>query len=308
VDVGVPLEEFGVYAVASDRAGSLYVGLEHGLSIGVRASGGGCRFRALRGVSEVPVSGLYVEDGGAVWFGCGLRICRYDNDSLSVFGKAEGVPADRWRTVLRDGAGNLWIRGVRRLFVRPAGEERFVARDQGLPQTSNDTGALAIDHDGTLLAGTDLGLARLIGVRWELITTVQGLESDTITAIYHDREGSLWLGIWGNGAAQWIGYGEWSAWTKADGLSNNIIWAVRRYPSGMLRVGTDRGITRFREGGRPQILTERTGSPGTKSRRSSSIDEKWSGPVLCRAACPGSTLRPDASGSSARSPVLPTIA
>src|SRR5258707_1232227 len=35
VDVGVPLEEFGVYAVASGPDGKLYVGFEHGLLVGL---------------------------------------------------------------------------------------------------------------------------------------------------------------------------------------------------------------------------------------------------------------------------------
>jgi len=264
VDVGVPLEEFGVYAVTSDSAGKLYVGFEHGLLVGVPRSGGdGFDFRTLPGLPEASVSGVYVEPG-AVWFGCGQRLYRYGDGHLRAFADADGLPEDRWKTMIRDDHGNLWIRGVRHLFVQPAGESRFLPRDAGLPQSSNDSVALAIDRQSTLLVGTDQGLARFVDGQWELLSTAQGLESDTVTAIYHDREGSLWLGLWGAGVTQWVGYGEWTGWTKADGLSNNIVWAVRRHPSGPLWLGTDRGITRLLDGAKPRVLTQKDGLAGDK--------------------------------------------
>ncbi len=265
LDVGVPLEEFGLYAVASDSSGKLYIGIEHGMLIGTPGPAGKFSFRSVPGLPEGAVSGISVDPSGAVWFSCGVRVCLYQGTRVQVFGEAEGVPVDRWRTVFPDPQGNVWIRGVRHLCARPAGQSRFLPRDDGLPQSTNESAAVALDRNGTLLVGTDLGLARLVKGRWELITTADGLESDTITAIFHDREGSLWLGIWGNGATQWLGYGEWSAWTKADGLSNNIIWAVHRHPStGELWLGTDRGITRLREGGKARILTEKDGLAGDK--------------------------------------------
>jgi signal transduction histidine kinase/ligand-binding sensor domain-containing protein/CheY-like chemotaxis protein len=264
VDIGVPIEEFGVYSVATDSGGTVYVGLEHGMLVGVPQPGGGFGFRPLPGLPKGSVSGIYIDPAGAVWFGSGLGLYRYDQGRLSVFGPKEGVAEDRWRSVLRDTRGNLWIRGGRHLSVQPPGESYFQPRDTGLPQSSNDSAALALDREGTLLVGTDQGLARLIDGRWELITTAQGLESDTITAILHDREDSLWLGIWGSGISQWVGYGEWTGWTKANGLNSNIVWAVRRGASGPLWLGTDRGITQLVDGADPRVLTQKDGLGGDK--------------------------------------------
>ncbi len=297
VDVGVPVDEFGVYAVASDRARNLYVGFEHGLRIGVpRPGGDGFDFHSLPGVPNAPVTFVSIEPDDGVWFGCGLRLFHYKDGQLRSFGEADGVVKDRWKAMLRDPSGNLWIRGVRHLLSKPSGESRFVERDTGLPQSSNDSAALAMDPDGIMLVGTDQGLARLIDGRWELTTTAQGLESDTITAIFLDREGTLWLGIWGAGAAQWIGYGEWTSWTKADGLSNNIVWAVRRHPSGTLWLGTDRGITKLQPGAQPQVLSQKNGLAGDKVK-ALVID---SGGVVWAGSLPGGISRIDPATGSIR--------
>ncbi len=288
VDVGIPLEEFGVYAVTSAHDGTLYVGSERGLLMGL-PHGAGFEFHTMPGLPEAAVSGIYVDRGGAVWFGAGLRLYRYDHGTLRSFGEEDGLAADRWKSMLRDAHGDLWIRGVRHLFVQPSGESRFVHRDVGLPQSSNDSGALAIDREGTVLVGTDQGLAHMVSGNWELINTAQGLESDPVTAIYQDREGSLWLGLWGAGISQWIGYGEWTGWSKADGLSNNIVWAIRRQSSGPLWLGTDRGITELRDGAPSRILTQKDGLAGDKVK-ALTID---SAGIVWAGSLPGGVTRID---------------
>ncbi|HLK64373.1 MAG TPA: two-component regulator propeller domain-containing protein [Bryobacteraceae bacterium] len=263
VDLGVSLEEFGVYAISAGLDGRLFVGVEHGLLVG-SPHGDKFDFRYLSGVPQRAVTGIYTDPAGAVWVGCGLGLYRYERGEVRAFGSADGLPEDRWRSILRDVHGNLWVRGVLHLYEQYQGQSNFVPRDQGLPQSSNDSGAIAFDRDGTLLVGSDQGLARLVDGHWEMITTAQGLETDTITAITQDREGSVWLGLWGTGVTQWIGYTEWAGWTKADGLSSNIVWAVRRDRSGELWLGTDRGITRLRHGAVADILTQKDGLAGDK--------------------------------------------
>lgn len=56
---------------------------------------------------------------------------------------------------------------------------------------------------------TELGLARPAKDGWELIGTTQGLASGTVSSVFEDREGSIWLGLWGTGIARWLGNGRW---------------------------------------------------------------------------------------------------
>jgi signal transduction histidine kinase/ligand-binding sensor domain-containing protein/ActR/RegA family two-component response regulator len=265
VETGAGNDGLGLYAVGSDRDGNVYVGFEGGVLIAGPEADGKPRFHPLAGVPEAPVRLIHAEQNGMVWIGCGSQLLLYDHGELQAFGSDRGLPQDRWVAMLRDGQGNLWVRGFQHLYVQPAGEQRFLARDRGLPQSSNEFAALALDRDGALLVTTDLGLARWSEGRWQLINTNQGLESDTVTAVYRDRENSIWIGLWGMGIAQWIGAGEWTNWTKADGLSNNIVWSIRRHPSGALWIGTDRGISQMESGfTRPRIWTRKDGLGGDK--------------------------------------------
>ena len=152
------------------------------------------------------------------------------------------------------------------------------------------------DRDGVVLVSTDLGLARWLNGQWDLIGTHQGLESDTITDVLQDREGSIWIGMWGAGVARWTGYGEWTCWTTADGLSNNLIWAIRRQPSGSMWIGTDRGLVELRDGVAVRVLTKKDGLGGDK------IKGLVTGPdgALWVASLPGGISRVDPSGAPIR--------
>jgi len=253
-----------LHAIDSAGSGELYIGSDRGLLAAEVSPGGTPRFHLVPGASAEPVNGVYAEENGAVWFGCGLRLCLLEGGRVRVLGEPEGLPRERWSAMLRDRHGDLWVRGTQHMHVLPAGAARFQARDQGLPQASNTLMAIAMDREGTLLVSTDLGLARWIDGRWDLITTAQGLESDTVTSVLQDREGSLWIGLWGAGIARWPGYGEWTAWTTADGLSNNVVWATRRDRSGALWIGTDRGISRMQPGSPLRTWTKAEGLGGDK--------------------------------------------
>ena len=72
-----------------------------------------------------------------------------------------------------------------------------------------------------------------------------GLRTPMTSDVLEDREGSLWIGLIGGGVARWLGYGEWEAWTKAQGLPSDLIWSIRRDRKGALWVGTSLGLARL---------------------------------------------------------------
>ncbi len=297
VDTGLPKEGVDFHALGAAPDGTLYLGYDRGLLIGTIPKGGTApRFAPAAGVPRDNVSGIYVEKSGAVWFSSGRRLCRLDHGKLRVLDEKDGVPAERWGAMLRDRGGDLWIRGPQHMSVLPAGADRFEARDQGLPQSSNTILNLALDRQGVLMVSTDQGLARWIGGRWELIGTAQGLESDTVTSVLQDREGSIWIGLWGAGLARWPGSREWTNWTTADGLTNNIVWAVRRDPSGALWVGTDRGLVRFDSAYRARTWFAKDGLGGDKVKALaiSSDGAVWAG------CLPGGVSRIDPQSGSVR--------
>ena len=262
-------EILGRSAIASEGRGTVYLGTGNGLVV-VRPEGGG-RFRfgtypPPLGMGSQPVYTVYAAPDQSLWLGWGRRLYCLRDGRFSLVGMEAGVPEDRWDAMATDGEGNFWIRSTSRLLVRRRGESRFRPAGGRLPE-STPAGTLHVDREGRLYVPTDLGLACREQGGWELINSHHGLATDAIGAVLQDREGSLWIGLYGGGLARWIGYREWEAFTKADGLSNSSVWAVRRDARGGLWVAADFGLN-WRPAGerRWRVWTARDGLAGNKAR------------------------------------------
>ena len=229
----------GREGIASDASGRLYVATEHGLVVK-----DGSRFRLIDRPDRVKEQGagsVYVEGNGAVWFGCGRSLCRFENNVAREAGTEAGLPQERWEAILGDLEGNLWVRSEHSLYLRPAGSTRFQIRG-GLPEANNTYPTLALDPSGRLLVPTYRGLARQTPTGWEIIDAQQGLGTNDICYVMQDREGSIWLGLLGSGLAKWLGYDEWQSWSDREGLSRESIWSITRDARGRLWVGTQFGL------------------------------------------------------------------
>jgi diguanylate cyclase (GGDEF)-like protein len=233
--------------IASDASGAVYVGTDHGLYVGR-----GDRFeldQEANAVGNGPVAAVYAEPGGAVYFSRGGLLYRKESGRTVEFGRPRGLPSDETLDDIRaDGAGRLWLRTVKRLYVLGRGAQRFERDDEGLPESS-EIGRLALDDLGRLMVPTVQGLASRDGGRWQLIGRREGLPVETVLAAIVDREGSLWVGLLGGGLSRRLGHGQITNWSTADGLSHDVIWSVARQKTrsgrGALWVGTEQGLNRI---------------------------------------------------------------
>ena len=227
----------GRQGISSDRSGHLYLATDGGLVVGDI----GKEAIAFRTVKDGEVVSVYTDASGLVWFGCGLNLCRLENQSATEVGAANGLPLDRWDAIIGDLDGNLWVRSASALYLRAHGSSRFELQ-AGLPPSSNTFPILALDPAGRLLVPTNRGLARRQAGGWQMIDSEQGLTSNDISAVFQDREGSIWLGLLGSGLARWLGYSEWQNWTAHEGLSRESVWSISRDNTGRLWVGTQFGL------------------------------------------------------------------
>jgi signal transduction histidine kinase/ligand-binding sensor domain-containing protein/CheY-like chemotaxis protein len=245
----------GRQGISSDRNGHLYLATDGGLFVGDNSGSSrqqGVSFRLLQrpaGINHAEVVSVYTEASGVVWFGCGLNLCQLDgHQSAREVGAAQGLPQDRWDAILGDLEGNLWVRSASALYLRPTGASHFELQ-AGLPPSSNTFPTLAFDPAGHLLVPTNRGLARRLAAGWEFVDADQGLTTNDISAVFQDREGSIWLGLLGSGLARWLGYGEWQSWTSHEGLSRESVWSIARDTTGRLWVGTQFGLNYAQESG-----------------------------------------------------------
>ena len=233
--------------IASDAAGTVYVGTDHGLFFG--KDDRYAEDKEADAVGEGAVGGVHVDAAGALYFARGGLLFRQESGRVVEFGRPRGLPSEETIDEVRsDDKGRLWVRTVKHLYLLPKGGQKFERDDEGLPESS-EMGRLAFDDRGELLVPTVQGLAFQQGGAWRLIGSREGLSSDAALSALVDREGSLWVGLLGGGLDRRLGRGEFTNWTRSDGLSQEVVWAIVRQKSaagpGPLWVGTEQGLNRL---------------------------------------------------------------
>jgi signal transduction histidine kinase/ligand-binding sensor domain-containing protein/CheY-like chemotaxis protein len=233
--------------VTVDRQGRVYVASRRGLVVGV-PDGGGYKLTLVQNPAEVgsnwTVSAL-LDDDGSVWYGCGPRICRYDDGRVAVYAVPSNSRAERgWQALLKDPQGNLWARSREDLLGLRKGAQRFERFGPPPPQVTMTLPVLFASSSGQLMASSDEGLAIREGNGWRVIGAHNGLPSDNVSCGLQDREGSIWLGLTGLGLVRWLGREDWEAFTTADGLSSNLVPSVNGESADLIWAGTGKGVNR----------------------------------------------------------------
>ncbi len=142
------------------------------------------------------------KDGG-FWIGGSGGLCRWwpgqaadchSSGALESLAGLVGVNA----TLTSGGDGSLWVGAARAgtglgLMKLVHGQlESFAA--EGLEGSSLPVSSLLEHDNGSIWVGTlDKGLYRIRDGRAEHFGFADGLSSDTVTAIYQDREGTIWV-------------------------------------------------------------------------------------------------------------------
>ncbi len=241
----------GKSGLASDRHGRLYVATRSGLAIGQRA-GASRRWvfkvvaredsRSPRGKS---VASVAVTHSGRVVFGCAEELCELDSsDRVRLL---EAQPERRhgpWSYIHEDLQGNLYVRSAACLEVLRPGANRFEEVRGPVDLRSPWVPQVGSDYSGRLLVPVFGGIAVLSQGVWQVIGKRNGLPGDSVSNVYLDREGSVWLGMNGRGLARWIGYDEWEGYSEAEGLGNETVWQIVASRDGTVWAGTGDGVYR----------------------------------------------------------------
>lgn len=119
--------------------------------------------------------------------------------------------------------------------------------DQGLPQNSVYT--ILQTSDGYIWFGTELGLVRFDGLRFEVFdkNNTPGLNDNLILALLEDRSGRLWIGTNAGG----VSYYEKHKFRTLDdkaGLPSNNVRALVEDAAGDVWIGTSAGLARSHNG------------------------------------------------------------
>ncbi|MGA2244165.1 MAG: two-component regulator propeller domain-containing protein [Verrucomicrobiota bacterium] len=151
-----------------------------------------------QGLPENDVRALAQTRDGYLWVASDEGVCRFDGVDFFSLGLPEGFQSGPVRVLFGDSRGALWIGtadgGLNRW--QDGRLSKFTVRD-GLP--SDTITALAEDSAGCLWIGTPAGLAVLHGDQVSAPAGAEQFAGKTVTTLYCDRQGAMWVGAAGVG-------------------------------------------------------------------------------------------------------------
>jgi signal transduction histidine kinase/ligand-binding sensor domain-containing protein/DNA-binding response OmpR family regulator len=254
----LPPTPAGFTSVTVDREGTVWVpesapGRLHALRAARVAT-------LAEGLTHPSVYPVYEDHDGSIWAG--------GFGSVAVLQPAAGrfrplpFPGDPQQTALaflRDGSGTFWVGTTQGLHTLDASGRSSPAGPEALRTTA--VRALHEDARGVLWAGTEIGLFRREplaqttgGGRWTWISAADGLPHPWIRVIRETSDGALWLGTNGGGVIRYFpgqrpgqpSAGRFTAITRAQGLSSNLVRGIFLAPDGHLWIATeDAGVNRL---------------------------------------------------------------
>ena len=260
-----------VRAIAIEPArNTLWVGTSAGLNEVDLASGKlRSTFTRRDGLASEQVFALAVDAQGYKWVGTGAGgASRYRENggagSFKTYFPMHGLADYRVFSIAQDARGAVWmgtLAGASRLD-RASGKFATYAKE-----LVNDwVYGIAVDAKGQVWFATEGGVSMFDGKTWRAWTQADGLgvaraeRGNYILSVHAAKDGSVWAGTWGGGAARFQG-ARWSSLTTKDGLAGNIVYSIAQEADGTLWFGTDAGLSAY-DGEKFVNLGPREGLPG----------------------------------------------
>jgi len=180
--------------------------------------------------------------GGVLWYGCDDDLCRLENGKTTHLRTAWKLPEEQWAHLRMARDGHIWMRGAAHLGEGMPHEGRYEERDLPGPAIASSYVDLTDGGDGRMVASQGATFGIWEHGAWRMVTGSNGLSRYEISALFADREGSLWIGVVGHGLMRWVGQHQWEAYTTANSLSSDVVWATLRDAGGRLWIGTESGL------------------------------------------------------------------
>jgi signal transduction histidine kinase/ligand-binding sensor domain-containing protein len=206
------------------------------------------------------VYGMFTTSTGDLWLGLQAGLARWQPGRPAVFSLTE--QPDGYRAIA-EAKGDLLV-GLREGVARFADGKTDIVYPSPSGSIGRVTNALLVDRNGGLWGGVyALGLVHHHDGRTDVFTNRDGLSSDSVIALFEDREGSIWVGT--SGGVDRFRDMTVARYSVPQGLSIDDVSAVLPARDGTVWIATPAGLHHWNRG-RMTIYRERPGPtpPGVR--------------------------------------------
>lgn len=235
----------GIQTLFMDQENNLWLGTQ-GYGLLRLKDGDFTSFGTPEGLPRPLLRSIYEATDGSLWLGSQAGgVARFHNDTITHFSTQQGLPSDDVFAIVEDTSGTLWIGTVAGGLAWFDGSAfHALSPEQG----GAPTRTLYRGPDGTVWVGYQaLGLGKLEGKRAVLVGE-STIPRGAVRSILQDDQGALWVGYNYDGLYR-LKDGQWTGFTKKDGLASDLIFSLLQSRDGALWIGSyGGGLTRFKEG------------------------------------------------------------
>jgi ligand-binding sensor domain-containing protein len=199
------------------------------------------------GLINSDICAIHEDREGYMWFATMDGLSRWDGISFENFNTANGLPASQVYDILEDDDGLIYFPtygGGTVVYKNGSLERAFTEIDS----LDVDLAAVEKGADGNYYFGGYDGIC----VSDRLGNFFVPDSSNSVWNISKGRDGTMYFGTYKVGV-RILNNGEWSYLDKSKGLKDNAVWKVLESSSGELHIGTNSGLSVFKD---DSLITE----------------------------------------------------
>jgi signal transduction histidine kinase/ligand-binding sensor domain-containing protein len=256
-----------VYATLGDEKGNLWLapannGIAYYEHRDPRQAGNTfTHYTTAQGMPFEGVLAFTLDNRNDLWIG-GDGISKFNGSDFTTYLIAQGLTDDYVTELYTDREGNVWVGTYRNGISKFNGKSftNLTVKEGLVHQT---IWSITEDRSGVIWIATRGGLSRFDGESFMNFKKEQGLPDNKLSSVLEDKNGNIIIGSWGGGVSvirkdiadklakpETLKKGEtiFENFSTAEGLSNDVVYALAEDHDGNIFIGTNVGLTVLKGG------------------------------------------------------------